>query len=245
MATPLLVPGPAIPTQPVVLQQKDQILIMSAPQDVVISFWESLLAGADARHTSNASLPPSIRQLTQQDLAFKDQTLPFGHCSVLLRRTRKGGVVLETPAIREGGNNNDSPRITGLRGLCVHGKASSVQTKIYAYHLAAAYHAYNSPRVGLTEHLLRSVAREKSRRVADTHTIMHLCGNKWCVEGLHLVVGRKQYNDQQTACHRGLQSSLNSQEVAQVQEAYCRPTIKCWTVLYKGVYSEAWKHEWE
>lgn len=151
----------------------------------------------------------------------------------------------EAPALREGGDNNDSPRVTGMEGLRVSG--DSKKTKIYVYHIAAAQRAYTSPESGLTVDLLRSVAKDKSCRPSTTEplTIMHLCGNKWCVEGAHLVVGRKSYNDQQTACHRGLQSSKSSVEIAQIQASYCRHSVKCWTVVYRGDYNEAGAHQWQ
>lgn len=147
--------------------------------------------------------------------------------------------------LREGGENNDAPRVTGLEGLNV--ARSSTKTKVYAYHIAAAHRAYTQPESGLTEDLLRSVAKDKTHQPSTTEplTVMHLCGNKWCVEGSHLVVGRKKYNDQQTACHRGLQSALSSDEVAQIQAAYCRHSVKCWTVVYGGDYSSVGGHEWE
>lgn len=154
-------------------------------------------------------------------------------------------MVSETPALREGGENNDSPRVTGMEGLNVSG--DSKKTKLYAYHIAAARRAYTSPESGLTERLLRSVAKDKTSRssTAEPLTVMHLCGNKWCVEGSHLVVGRKSYNDQQTACHRGLQSATSSAEIDQIQASYCRHTVTCWTVVYRGDYNEAGAHEWE
>lgn len=154
----------------------------------------------------------------------------------------------ELPARREGGDNNDAPRVTGLEGLDVASGKESAKTKVYAYHVAAAHRAYTQPESGLTEDLLRSVARDKSLAPFTTMeplTIMHLCGNKWCVEGSHLVVGRKRYNDQQTACHRGLQSASSLSEVAQIQAAYCHHTVKCWTVVYRGDYNESDRHEWD
>jgi hypothetical protein len=77
----------------------------------------------------NASLPPQVRQLTDGDLLFPGQSLPFGHCAVLVRREKRGGVVVEKPALREGGENNDSPRVTGLEGLTA-GKANA-KSKVY------------------------------------------------------------------------------------------------------------------
>jgi len=233
-----------IPPTPSILQSENQLLVMSAPRAAIATFWQSIQPGAPVGIVSNACLPPVVRQLNNRDLAFSGQTLPFGHCSVLMRRTRRQGVVTESPALREGGDNNDSPRVTGLKGLIVAGKTTSMQTKVYAYHIAAAHRAYTQPESGLTEDLLRSVAKDKSRLSTEPLTIMHLCGNKWCVEGSHLVIGRKKYNDQQTACHRGLQSSLNSVEVAQIQAVYCRHTTKCWTVVYRGDYGVAYCHEW-
>ena len=181
--------------------------------------------------------------MTDGDLLFPGQSLPAGHCAVLVRRERKGGVVVEKPATREGGENNDSPRVTGLEGL--NAGNANAKTKVYAYHIAAAQRAYTHPEPGLNEALLRSVAKEKTNSATTTLTVMHLCGNKWCVEASHLVVGSKRYNDQQTSCHRGLQSATSLAEVEQVQDGYCRHTVKCWTVVYRGDYNEAGAHEWE
>jgi hypothetical protein len=252
----LLVPSLAPPLQlrwphppaPSVLPPDNQLLVMTASRAAVATYWASIQPGAPVGNVSNASLPPVVRQLGDGDLAFPGQQLPFGHCSILMRRTRRRGAVSESPALRDGGDNNDSPRVTGVEGLDVHGSITSAKTKVYAYHIAAAHRAYTSPESGLTEALLRSVARDKSSLPSNTAkplTVMHLCGNKWCVEGGHLVVGRKSYNDQQTACHRGLQSATTSAEVDQIWASYCRHTVKCWTVVYRGDYSEAGSHEWE
>ncbi|KAH7062723.1 hypothetical protein BKA63DRAFT_190243 [Paraphoma chrysanthemicola] len=46
-------------------------------------------------------------------------------------------------------------------------------------------------------------------------------------------------------CHRGLQSATSLAEVGQVQDGYCRHTVKCWPVVYKGDYNESVAHEWE
>jgi hypothetical protein len=222
----------------------NQLLVMTAPQQDVEAFWQAIQPGVPTGISSNASLPPIVRQLNDGDLAYPGQPLPFGHCSVLMRRTRRQGVVAEMPALREGGDNNDSPRVTGLEGLNVSGE--SKKTKLYAYHIAAARQAYTNPHSGLTEDLLRSVARDKSARSSSAPlTVMHLCGNKWCMEGKHMVVGRKRYNDQQTACHRGLQSATCSEDADQIRAVYCRHTIKCWTVVYQGDYNEAGAHDWE
>lgn len=233
-----------LPPATSVLQTGQQLLVMTAPRIAITAYWHSIQPGAPTGIVTNASLPPIVRKLNDRDLAFLGQHLPLGHCLVLKRRTRKQGVVSESPALREGGENNDSPRVTGLEGLCVSG--NSRKTKVYAYHIAAAQRAYTSPESGLTEDLLRSVAKDKTADPStEPLTVMHLCGNKWCVEGAHLVVGRKRYNDEQTACHRGLQSAISSDEIAQIQASYCRHTIKCWTVVYRGDYNEGGSHQWE
>ena len=235
------------PTPPAisVLPIDKHLLVMRVPRTAVLKYWQSIQPGAPAGIPTNASLPPVVRKMNDGDLTFFGQQLPFGHCSVLMRRARKKGIVTESPALREGGDNDDAPRVTGLDGLSTSGDSRKI--KIYAYHIAAAQKAYTSPESGLSEDLLRSVAKDKTKLASTTKplTVMHLCGNKWCVEGAHLVIGSKRYNEQQTACHRGLQSSSSSDQVAQIQASYCQHTVKCWTVVYKGDYNGARAHMWE
>jgi hypothetical protein len=248
---PLLLPHQQLdrpyPPPSFLLPPDQQILIMSAPRTAIETYWRSIQAPATSSISKNASLSPVVRQLSDLDLAFSGQNLSLGHCSVIVRRTiRKGtGLVSETPALCEGGKNADSPRVTGVEGLGVRGE--SRKTKLYAYHIAAAYQAYTNPTPGLSERHLRSVAKDKSTQplVVDQLSVMHLCGNKWCVEGAHLVVGSKKYNDQQTACHRGLQSATSLLQVNCITESYCQHTVKCWTLVYRGNYSKLSYHQWE
>jgi hypothetical protein len=139
--------------------------------------------------------------------------------------------------------NNDSLRATGLAGL--NGK-NNEKTKLHAYHIATTHRAYTCPETGHSADLLHSVSQtKKSSSNTETLTIMHLCGKKWCVNGAHLFVGRKKYNDQQTACHHGLQSQTSQDDIAKIQELYCKHSTKCWTIVYKVEYSEVEAHEWE
>jgi hypothetical protein len=59
----------------------------------------------------NQYLSPRIQFLNDSDLAF-EQDLPHGHCAAMFTRTmHKGGVVAEGLKLREGGSNNDHPRL--------------------------------------------------------------------------------------------------------------------------------------
>lgn len=66
-------------------------------------------------------------------------------------------------------------------------------------------------------------------------TLMHLCGNKWCLEAGHYFVGTKAFNDNQVHCHFGLHSVETLEEYLQVQASFCKHEPKCWALPYSGV----------
>jgi Zinc-binding loop region of homing endonuclease len=57
-------------------------------------------------------------------------------------------------------------------------------------------------------------------------TLMHLCGNKWCLEASHYFVGSKAFNNQ-VHCHFGLHSAEMLEEYLGVQSLYCKHKPKC------------------
>jgi hypothetical protein len=85
---------------------------------------------------------------------------------------------------------------------------------------------------------LEAVSKTKMEANANGEkalTIMHLCGNKWCLEASHLFVGSKAFNDNQVHCHFGLHSTITLEEYLQVQASFCKHKPKCWALPYKGV----------
>ena len=73
-------------------------------------------------------------------------------------------------------------------------------------------------------------------------TILHLCGHKWCMNPEHLAVGTKRLNDEQTHCHRGLQSAGTGEELALVGGVYCKHSVRCWSIVYGGAFRDF--HPW-
>lgn len=88
---------------------------------------------------------------------------------------------------------------------------------------------------------MATISQDKKTGPA-TLTILHLCGHKWCMNGDHLAIGTKVLNDQQTACHRGLQSASTAAQYGAIQENYCQHPQKCWTICYQGAF--AGHHAW-
>jgi hypothetical protein len=169
-----------------------------------------------------------VRPLSDEYLLFPDQQLPGGHCWALYTRTRIDGEVREALKLREGGGNNDAPKTQTLHGL--------VGRKVYNYHIVAAVEAFDNPSQHLNLDLLRAVSKDK--RDEGALTIMHLCGHKWCHNPKHLAVGTKEYNDEQTGCHRGIQSKSSRADMDLVREVYCSHSVKCWSILYKEEFSD-------
>lgn len=71
---------------------------------------------------------------------------------------------------------------------------------------------------------------------SGAYTVLHLCGNKWCCFSGHYFVGSKVYNDEQTACHKGLHNARSLEEYLQIQNSYCKHEPKCWALPYGGAY---------
>lgn len=67
-------------------------------------------------------------------------------------------------------------------------------------------------------------------------TILHLCGNKWCCWPGHYFVGSKIFNDEQTACHKGLHNARTLEEYLEIQNSYCKHEPRCWALPYSGEY---------
>jgi len=80
-----------------------------------------------------------------------------------------------------------------------------IPSKVYIYHILTAHKAASQPTMTLTSSRLNEVSQEK--RDAKPLTILHKCGHKWCMNEDHYDIGPKCYNEEQTSCHRGLQSS--------------------------------------
>ena len=215
------------------LPQVQQLLVLTSSQSQ-IEAWVNAFQGRTAwpsTLTSNQSLPPRTRSLTDDDLAFP-QDLPFDHCMVYIDRKKTRGTIQENIKLLEGGTNNDSPRTSLLAGTS--------SKKVYCYHILAAYRAYTSPTPAFNLDRLRMVAQNKSSKEGTQHlTILHLCGHKWCMNMDHLAIGTKVLNDEQTACHRGLQAVQNPQDLEAVSRVYCRHPTKCWTCVYTGQFADA------
>lgn len=105
------------------------------------------------------------------------------------------------------------------------------------YHILAAHRARTAPSPRLNVALLETVSQQKPRGQTPM-TILHLCGHKWCMNADHLAVGTKRLNDEQTCCHRGLQSAESQEAYNLVERAYCRHIPHCWTVVYGGAYRD-------
>jgi len=82
---------------------------------------------------------------------------------------------------------------------------------------------------------LQSVSQSKRKSETPPQTVMHLCGNKWCMNSGHFFVGSKTFNDQQGLCHWGLHHALSLEQYLGVQEHFCKHQPRCWAVPYSGV----------
>jgi hypothetical protein len=176
---------------------------------------------------TNSSLPPFVRKLEDVNLQFPQVEL-LEHCSALVTRTEKNGIVTESLKLTEGGKDNkDSPRVILTKGG---------RTKTYVYHIVALVEAVRNSGPRLSLDLLRGVSQEKSEQNAQT--ILHLCGHHWCLSPGHLAVGSKKLNDEQTSCHRFLQSAKSLVEYQNFQQYSCKHVPKCWTIVYGGEFRD-------
>lgn len=205
-----------------------KLLIMTIPSQKILSFYALVTGKLPEPKSSNQSLSPRIRALTDAHLAYP-QVLKHGHCMALFTRTKVKEQVREEIKLKEGGSNNDSPRIT----------LNDVPGKVYIYHILAAYKAYTTPTPTLNLDRLALVTQDK--KLDNALTILHLCGHKWCMNPSHYDIGSKKLNDQQTYCHRFLQSATSTSEYEATQEL-CRHKKKCWSIAYRSMYADT--HHW-
>ncbi|KAI9775018.1 MAG: hypothetical protein M1835_005967 [Candelina submexicana] len=140
-------------TPPPLPPKQQQLLIMAASQ-AIGRFVVMLEGNSSGPSSNNQSLPPVSRPLSDSDLAFS-QDLPHGHCKALYTRTRQaGGRAVERVKLKEGGENNDSPRylycisssISSFAELARTDLLGGVTSKVYIYHILAAHLAYTSTR---------------------------------------------------------------------------------------------------
>jgi hypothetical protein len=82
---------------------------------------------------------------------------------------------------------------------------------------------------------LESVSQSK-KNDASAKSVMHLCGNKWCMNSGHYFVGSKIFNEQQAFCHKGLHNANTLQEYLGIQHSYCKHQPKCWAIPYGGEF---------
>jgi hypothetical protein len=223
---------------------------MTASPEAIVNAVAQLLHPDNDAASSNQNLSPTIRPLTNTDLAFDGQSLVHGHCSALwTRRRKRTGGIEEALKLKEGGGNNDSPRY--VLAACTHFQnagspgdtrvvVKGINGKVYAYHLLLAHRAYTNPSDLVNPDRLALLTQEKSN--ADPLTVLHLCGHKWCLNADHLAIGSKRLNDEQTACHRLLQSATNLEELALLQRIGCHHPIPCWTIRYRGDFED--RHVW-
>jgi hypothetical protein len=230
-ACPCVVPVRAKPVNdlPAPAPEEKRLLIFGTNAGSWKQWWSDLQRGPDGGRPTNQNLCPIVRPLSDKDLLFQHQELPGGHCWALYTRTRVNGWVRVALKLREGGFNNDAPRTQTLPGL--------PGRKIYNYHIIAAVEAHDNPSPHLNLDLLHAVSKDK--RDDGALTVMHLCGHKWCHNPAHLAVGTKEYNDEQTGCHRGIQSKGSRTDVDLVRDIYCNHSVKCWSILYKGEFADA------
>jgi len=99
-----------------------------------------------------------------------------------------------------------------------------------------AHQALTKPTATLNWGGLAAVSWNKSE--ANPKSLLHLCGHKFCAEPSHISIGSKKLNEEQTSCHRLLQSTVSLAEYLSVQRDGCKHIIKCWTNVYKGQYKE-------
>ncbi|SPQ96450.1 unnamed protein product (mitochondrion) [Plasmodiophora brassicae] len=168
------------------------------------------------------SVPARVNQYAPALMSVvPDADMLFGNHTSTCRLLHQGGVA----KLLEGGSNNDSPRIT-IRGV-----------KYYAYHIVArvACELYRrDPVVNLAPAFTQTdLAALKQVKGSDTdQTLMHLCGNKWCLNAQHYFVGTKRYNDTQTHCHFGLFNAASDNDYDMIVQHYCKHSPKCFANVY-------------
>ncbi|PWY96872.1 hypothetical protein BCV70DRAFT_209043 [Testicularia cyperi] len=120
-----------------------------------------------------------------------------GHCKNLFTQMRSSTGTQEEVKLSERGETSHNAPKTGNLIL---------KKKVFIYHVLAAHKAYMATDPSsLTVEQLWQYKQEKATPSAKLFTIMHLCGNRWCMNVDHYYISSKQYNNKQTACHWGLQ----------------------------------------
>ena len=203
------------------------LLVLRAKDEQIRAFMDFSLGRRAAPASTNQNLFHAFKSLTDLDLKFKPppqvMTAIGGHCMYLVTRTAgKHGVVNEKVKLLEGGTNKDHPRTNLLEGLG--------DSKIYIYHILLRYRILTEPTRTATLERLRAVSQNKKDETPLT--IVHQCGHKWCLNYKHIDIQTKIFNDQQTACHRGLQSANDFEQYSAVRKNFCHHKQRCWTLVY-------------
>lgn len=224
----------------------DQLSCFSLDSRVLSKAVKDWLSGSAPGTGKNSALPGRLDVVSEGHLKFSVPDLEtLGLCWSYSTRTQspKSSAIEVEVKLLEGGGNHDSPRWQ-------HDKK-----KHYIYHIMALYAAQCSEAAVMTEAIgakgsktlslpidlkysvddLARVSASKSKK--GVLTILHLCGNKWCCFPGHYFVGSKIYNDEQTACHKGLHNALSLEEYLQIQACYCKHEPKCWALPYAGIYN--------
>lgn len=81
---------------------------------------------------------------------------------------------------------------------------------------------------------LEAISASKSKSVNPTSSLLHLCGNKWCMNPGHFFIGSKLFNDEQASCHKGLHNAASLDDYTGIREHYCKHEPKCWAMVYSG-----------
>lgn len=182
--------------------------------------------GNSTHRSGNQYLIGHIHPLSDEDLHIPVQH-EFGHCWIYEQRLKTpNNQIVKKVKLLEGGTN-DAPRwMYGSR-------------KIPIYHILARVSAYktdNNPDflrpTTFSERDLLQVSPTKANTGPEVYTLMHLCGNKWCMNHQHYHIGKKRYNDQQTSCHLGLHNVDTEQQYKMIQQNYCKHAKKCWANVY-------------
>ncbi|KAI2778472.1 zinc-binding loop region of homing endonuclease-domain-containing protein [Daldinia loculata] len=206
------------------------------PLDLVDRVAQAWAVGQDYRgqQRSNQNLPPKVEILSHNDLAFPH---PLNHL------TNGMCHAMRFPKLRQGredpGEHNpaEHPRVQLEFTNAVTGAKTSA--KIYAYHIAAVHRVnYGLETTLMNKQLLAAVCQKKAADGSPQYTIRHACGNGWCINADHLEVGRKTLNDEETSCHRALQSAEDKEEMEGAALYACKHEPKCWALKYRHPYHE-------
>jgi Zinc-binding loop region of homing endonuclease len=248
-------PKKSKPTDESPAEKADRLLVFQLEESVVETVVSQWLSGNAAGSGANSSLPGAIRPVPRSSLKFTSPEVDkFGDCWAYFTRTKVAGMITEKLKIQEAGGNNDAPRWTAgkikyymyhvmaLHAARVIGHGVTVQkttqTTISSFFTGAA--ATNTGRLALPNQLLftiedlESVQQSKVKWTTLPKTVMHLCGNKWCMNPRHFFIGLKVFNDEQAYCHKGLHNVSSLAEYLMVQSCYCKHVPKCWGLCYSG-----------